>query len=128
MRRATRPATKQKKPAKGAASPADLGNRLRAIVEAAILAMERRVQQINGIAPAGAVVLNDDDLARLMTLGEKAAVWMGHVRRSDEATRQAMKKLSRPAVIAWLRELAEEDRDRVYADGRSEDSEGSPFR
>jgi hypothetical protein len=126
---AVSPAAKKagKKPA--AASPAvapdELGGRLRAIVRTSIGAMEERVQK--HFDDARGEPLTEEVLGQVMAIGEKAAVWMGHVRRSDEALRAAAKKISRAAAIEWARALPDDERESFVLEISGEEARGGVF-
>jgi hypothetical protein len=128
-----KPPPAKKRPAKKAAADdvapgpreAELGGRLRAIVQTAIGAMEARVAK--HIEEAQGKPLTDDVLTEVMAIGEKAAVWMGHVRRSDEAARAASKKISRAAAIEWGRALTEDEREAFVTEISGEEPSRSVF-
>jgi hypothetical protein len=123
-----------KKRPRATAAPAkpregELGGRLRSIVETAIGAMEGKMRDLV-TPPAGAVAEWSPDpekLAQVMAIGEKAVVWMGHVRRSDEAARKAAGKVSRTAAIEWARGLTEDEREQFIGEIGGEEPSRSVF-
>lgn len=102
------------RPRKPAQPPGDMLLRLRALAVAGIEAMEARMAELRALP-------SDDAIAQIVTLSERCVVWMGHVRRSEDAMRQAARKLSPAAVIEYLRGLDEEGRAALLAETANEE-------
>ena len=102
-------------------STKDVGLRLLGIVGVGVGAMEERMAELTS-AP-----LDDVTTPQVIAITKEVAVVMSHVRRADEATRAATKKLSNAAVIEYLRNLPTEERDALLADATGDESRGSVF-
>lgn len=109
--------TKSKRKKPGAGDVADLGGRIKAVIEASIAGLEQRVATLRrGKATS-------EKTEELIAIARDAATMMGHVRRYDEAVRQASRDLSPAIVIAYLRSLPADKRLGILAEVGDEDDE-----
>lgn len=90
---------------KGKASDvADLGGRIKAVIESAIAGLEKRVETLRRGR------MTADKTQELIAIAKDAAPLLGQVRRYDESMRHASRDLTPAIVIAYLRSCSAEQR------------------
>jgi Tfp pilus assembly protein FimV len=88
----------------------DLGGRIKAVIESSIAGLEQQVATLQKGKPT------PDKTQQLVAIAKDAATVMGHVRRYDEAMRNASRDLSPAIVIAYLRALPADKRLGILAE------------
>jgi hypothetical protein len=118
----TKPRIRPPKAAPATAAPTsdpvdgELTLRARGVVERGIGLMDAAMAALAG---------DSSNLEQVVLLTEKAATIMSHLRRADESLRNAGKKLSPAAVLAFLRAMPPEQRADLLAEfGAAEDAAG----